>query len=99
MFVCIDKITAVRMYDLVQGFWQEHIEKTEAELTRLIAILENTSDMVSTATPNAQLTYINTAGRRLLGWSDDEIMDVTDYLNTIYYHFSAADRKDFAEND
>ncbi len=34
-----------------------------------------------------------------LGWSDDEIMDVTDYLNTIYYHFSAADRKDFAEND
>jgi len=32
MFVSIDKITAVRMYNLVQGFWQEHIVKTEAEL-------------------------------------------------------------------
>ncbi|MHC4113026.1 MAG: PAS domain S-box protein, partial [Planctomycetota bacterium] len=47
-------------------------KKTEKELTRLIAILENTSDMVSTAMPNGQLTYINTAGRKLLGWSDDE---------------------------
>ncbi|MHC4397219.1 MAG: PAS domain S-box protein [Planctomycetota bacterium] len=47
-------------------------KKAEAELTRLIAILENTSDMVSTAMPNAQLTYINTAGRKLLGWSDNE---------------------------
>ncbi|MHC4510711.1 MAG: PAS domain-containing protein [Planctomycetota bacterium] len=47
-------------------------KKAEAELTRLIAILENTSDMIATAMPNAQVTYINTAGRKLLGWSDDE---------------------------
>ena len=32
MFVSIDKITAVRMYKLVQFFWQEHIKKTEADL-------------------------------------------------------------------
>lgn len=53
-------------------------KKAVAELTRLIAILENTSDMVSTAMPNAQLTYINTAGKKLLGWSDDE--DITDKM-------------------
>lgn len=32
MFVSIDKITAVRMYNLVKGFWQQHIDKTKVEL-------------------------------------------------------------------
>ncbi len=30
MFVSLDKITALRMYNLVQGFWQEQIQKTDA---------------------------------------------------------------------
>lgn len=32
-----------------------------------------------------------------LGWSEDEITDVTRYLNTAYYHFSATDKKDLTQ--
>jgi PAS domain S-box-containing protein len=34
--------------------------------------LEATSDLVSIATPDYQLEYMNHAGREMLGWSDDE---------------------------
>ena len=44
----------------------------EAERARLTAILESTSDVVSTCTPEGQLTYVNNAGRRILGWAGDE---------------------------
>jgi len=44
----------------------------EAERERLTAILENTSDLVSTATPDSMLTYMNRAGRKLIGWGGDE---------------------------
>ncbi len=47
----------------------------ESERTRLIAILENTSDYVSAATPDAKLTYLNKAGRKLVGFGEDE--DIT----------------------
>lgn len=40
----------------------------EEEWNRLAAILENTSDMISTSTPDGQITYMNKAGRNLLGW-------------------------------
>jgi PAS domain S-box-containing protein len=43
-----------------------------AESARLAAIVESTSDFVGTAFPDGRLSYINRAGRRLLGWSDDE---------------------------
>ncbi len=42
-----------------------------AERQRLIAILETTSDLVSTALPNGQVTFMNQAGRKLVGWSTD----------------------------
>ena len=32
-----------------------------------------------------------------LGWSEDEITDVTRYLNTAYYHFPATDKKDLTQ--
>jgi len=32
MFVCIDKITCVRMYDLIDGYWNERIAELEAGL-------------------------------------------------------------------
>jgi type I restriction enzyme R subunit len=32
MFVCIDKITCVRMYRLIEFYWHEHIRKLEKEL-------------------------------------------------------------------
>jgi len=50
----------------------EDRKRAEAERTRLIAILESTSDMVSMATPDGTMAYINKAGRNLLGWADDE---------------------------
>ncbi len=44
----------------------------EMERLRLAAVLENTSDLVATATPDGQITYINKAGRCMLGWDTDE---------------------------
>ncbi len=45
----------------------------EAGLVRLTAILEATSDLVGMATPNSNLIYMNRAGRKLLGWWDDDL--------------------------
>ncbi|MBN1582513.1 MAG: PAS domain S-box protein [Anaerolineae bacterium] len=42
----------------------------EAERMRLITILEFTSDLVAMSTPDARVTYMNAAGRKLLGWGD-----------------------------
>jgi mono/diheme cytochrome c family protein len=33
-----------------------------------------------------------------LSWSEDEITDVTRYLNTAYYHFPAVDKKDLTQD-
>jgi PAS domain S-box-containing protein len=44
----------------------------EEERARLITILEETSDLVSWSSPQGEIQYLNKAGRRLLGWSDDE---------------------------
>lgn len=44
----------------------------EAERRRLTAILESTSDLVATATPGGELTYLNHAGKRLLKLQDGE---------------------------
>jgi len=52
-------------------------KQAEEERARLIAILEQTSDLVSTATIDGRLTYLNAAGRRLVGWSPTE--DVTQH--------------------
>lgn len=35
MFVCLDKITCVRMYDLVQKYWQEEILQLEKDIKRM----------------------------------------------------------------
>ncbi len=44
----------------------------EAERARLNAILESTSDLVSTTTPDGRITYMNEAGRKMVGWPADE---------------------------
>ena len=46
-------------------------KRAEAERARLVDILEATSDFVSTSTPDGELTYLNRAGKRLLGWPED----------------------------
>jgi PAS domain S-box-containing protein len=47
-------------------------KRIESELRRLSAIVELTSDMVSSMTPDVRIVYLNEAGRRMLGWSGDE---------------------------
>ncbi len=47
-------------------------KKAEQENRRLIDVLEKSSDLVSTSTPEGLLTYLNLAGRRMAGWADDE---------------------------
>ncbi|MFH2098537.1 MAG: PAS domain S-box protein, partial [Pseudomonadota bacterium] len=45
-------------------------EATRAERSRLVEILENTSDLVGIATPDGRQSYLNRAGRRMLGWEE-----------------------------
>ena len=49
--------------------------EAEAGRGRLTAVLEGTSDLVSTSTPDGRLTYLNRAGRRLAGWADEEPLE------------------------
>ncbi|MCK5173870.1 MAG: PAS domain S-box protein, partial [Planctomycetes bacterium] len=48
----------------------KHRKKIEAELKRHTAILEATSDLVSTATPDKKLTYMNRAGAEMVGFTE-----------------------------
>jgi PAS domain S-box-containing protein len=49
--------------------------RAEAVQARFAAILASTSDFVATATPEGEITYLNLAGRRLIGWREDEPLD------------------------
>jgi PAS domain S-box-containing protein len=49
--------------------------RAEDEQARFSAILESTSDFVATATPTGRITYLNHAGRKLLGWSPNESLE------------------------
>ncbi len=50
----------------------------QMERKRLSDILEATSDLVAMASPDGRLSYVNPAGRRLLGLPDD--LDLTDKM-------------------
>ena len=50
----------------------EKRKESEAERVRLTAILESTSDLVSIATPDGKLVYLNSAGKNLLGYPKEE---------------------------
>lgn len=54
------------------------LRQAEEERARLTAILENTSDFIGMAQPDGRITYINAAGRRLLGWPLNE--DLSNHL-------------------
>ncbi len=42
---------------------------------RLNAVLDTTSDLVATATSDAKLTYLNQAGRAMVGWGREESLE------------------------
>ena len=46
--------------------------KAQSEKERLIAIVETTTDLVSTSTLDGKLTYLNSSGRSLAGWDKNE---------------------------
>ena len=43
----------------------------ESMQQRLLQIIGSTSDIVSTATPDGRVMYINDAGRKIMGWDND----------------------------
>ncbi|MCP4763910.1 MAG: PAS domain S-box protein [archaeon] len=47
-------------------------KKIERERERLNAILESTSDFVSFSSVNQEIIYVNSAGRKMVGWGIDE---------------------------
>ncbi len=59
--------------------WRDVSEerKTAESQRRLLAIVENTPDLVSLTDPTLKTSYVNRAGRELLGLEDDE--DVSRY--------------------
>ena len=54
------------------GQMRDSIKEKIKELMAANAILETTNDLVSCARPDRKLTYMNRAGRELLGWSPTE---------------------------
>ncbi|HLZ18035.1 MAG TPA: PAS domain S-box protein, partial [Smithellaceae bacterium] len=59
------------------NFLTDITEKKQAQeqQNRLTAILENTSDVVATATPEGKVTYLNLAGRQMAGWEKNELLE------------------------
>jgi PAS domain S-box-containing protein len=47
-------------------------QDADAARQRMTRIVESTSDVIAMATVDGRVTYINAAGRKLLGWSDQE---------------------------
>jgi PAS domain S-box-containing protein len=47
-------------------------KRAEEESSRLLAIIEATSDLVSTAKPDSRLFFMNRAGREMLEWGAEE---------------------------
>ena len=46
---------------------EAQVRERTKELSRLVSILDTTTDFVGTADPSGRLTYLNRAGRRMLG--------------------------------
>jgi PAS domain S-box-containing protein len=54
------------------GLKEVRRRKAEDERARFTEILESTIDMVAMGLPDGKLTYMNHAGREMIGWSQDE---------------------------
>lgn len=63
-------------HDITEQYEAQHkLEEALAELKGLRDLMEATTDLVGLATPDKRVLYMNRAGRRMLGWNEDE--DIT----------------------
>ncbi len=62
-----------RLENVSEALQSEIVERREAEIAkeRMVEILESTPDFVAISRPDGKLTYMNRAGRRMAGLSDD----------------------------
>lgn len=51
------------------------LQRAQVEQQRMVAILESTTDMVAILNPNRSISYINQAGRQLVGIGPDQPLD------------------------
>jgi PAS domain S-box-containing protein len=49
----------------------------EEEMSRLVDIIESTSDLVSTSTTDGKVSYLNLQGKKMLGWENIDISEKT----------------------
>jgi PAS domain S-box-containing protein len=54
----------------------EQRREAEQARDRLISVLEATPDLVGTSDPEGNITYINRAGRKMIGWGDRALADL-----------------------
>lgn len=60
-------------HDITEQYEAQHkLEEALAELKGLRDLMEATTDLVGLATPDKRVLYMNRAGRRMLGWDEDE---------------------------
>ncbi|MDO9449545.1 MAG: GAF domain-containing protein, partial [Rugosibacter sp.] len=80
-----------RLHEGLERLVEERTAKLAAEIeqrklveeaqARLVAILENTPDLVGTAMPDGRILYINQAGLKMLGWEENKdllVMHIAD---------------------
>jgi PAS domain S-box-containing protein len=75
-FFTLNNIVGIREGDALVAGWGTLRDVTakrlaELERVRLVAVIENTSDLVGIAEPSGRPIFINRAGRRLLGLPDE----------------------------
>ena len=54
---------------------RDAIKEKISDLKRMSSIIESTSDLVSVATIQGKIIYMNKAGRRLIGWPDSDDLE------------------------
>jgi PAS domain S-box-containing protein len=82
---------AALVVGIVRGVWTvmrnrgtalSAIGRTNAELVRFQALVENSGDFIAMASPDGRVLYVNPAGRTLVGLEDRDVdaMSITDFL-------------------
>ncbi len=83
-FATLVLLLALAMPMLYYRFRNGHREKlaAAAETARLVAVIEGSPDLIATSTPAGRVSYMNRAGRVMLGLEDTPVADIR--RETIY---------------